>query len=218
RALDRIEWIDIKQFSDIYFLAEGGFSNVYSAKWNEGPLKYDSGYQDLQNITKRYWHDSDLAMKMIRQANTKVVLKLIKNSKNLSKEFLDELEAHYKCIGMNDKGLTCYGVTFFPEKNEYALVLKYAEKGNIRQYIQKEHKNLSWYRRVQLLEGIVSNLRLIHSKGFIHGDLHSGNVLKGKLVLQSYISDLGLSRPANDPKLTEDHLRHTEMLEEFDGK
>ncbi|CAG8757687.1 5243_t:CDS:2, partial [Ambispora leptoticha] len=177
--LDRIEWIDIKQFSDIKFLAEGGFAKVYSAKWIEGPLKYDNSKVPIKDTHYRRFHP---VMRIIH--NTKVVLKSIKNSKNMSKEFLNELDAHRKCIGTNDKGINCYGVTFIPEQNEYAFVLKYAENGNIRQYIQKEHEKLTWYRRVKLLEGVVDNLKCIHSKNFIHGDLHSGNVLKGKLVLE----------------------------------
>ncbi|CAG8577943.1 4393_t:CDS:2, partial [Ambispora leptoticha] len=168
--IDWLDWIDYKQFSDITFLAEGGFANVYLAKWKEGPpLQYQCWYVSIGRKRNR---------------NTKVVLKSLKNSKNMTKEFLNELETHHKCLSESDNSLKCYGVTFIPEQNEYALVLKYAQNGNIRQYIQNENENLTWYRRVELLEGIVDNLKHIHSKNFIHGDLHSGNVLKGKLVLE----------------------------------
>ncbi|CAG8594242.1 4854_t:CDS:2 [Ambispora leptoticha] len=186
--IDWLDWIDYKQFSDITFLAEGGFANVYLAEWKEGP---PSQYQ--------CWY---VPIGRNRNTNTKVVLKSLKNSKNMTKEFLNELDTHHKCLGGLHNSLRCYGVTFIPEQNEYALVLKYAQNGNIRQYIQKENENLTWYRRVELLEGIVDNLKHIHSKNFIHGDLHSGNVLKGKLVLEGYISDLGMSRPVDDSKPT----------------
>ncbi|CAG8491056.1 2604_t:CDS:2, partial [Ambispora gerdemannii] len=117
-------------------------------------------------------------------------------------KFIWEVYAHYQCIGKSNKGIICYGISFHPEKNQFVLVLKYAEKGNIRKYLQNEHENLNWYRRVELLEGIIENLQLIHSKNYIHRDLHSGNVLKGKLVLESYITDLVLSRPVEEADLT----------------
>ncbi|CAG8645569.1 5331_t:CDS:2, partial [Ambispora leptoticha] len=152
--------------------------------------------------------------------DSQVALKCLENSKNFSKEFLNELYAYYECIGKSEKGITCYGISFYPEKNQLVLVLKYAEKGNIRQYLQNERQNLNWYRRVQLLEGIIENLKLIHSKNYIHRDIHSGNVLKGRLVLQSYITDLGLSRPVEEDDIDENErdrsrLNHDSLRQEI---
>src|SRR5829696_8748204 len=41
------EWIPYNQFSDIKVIGRSGFAIIYSAIWNDGPLKYDGN-------TKKY--------------------------------------------------------------------------------------------------------------------------------------------------------------------
>src|SRR5438105_10233069 len=44
---------------------------------------------------------------------------------------------------------------------------------------------------------IANGLKVIHSKGFIHKDLHSGNILSWS-NFDCYITDLGLCKPVNE--------------------
>ncbi|RIB01913.1 kinase-like domain-containing protein [Gigaspora rosea] len=77
------------------------------------------------------------------------------------------------------------------DSKEYILVLKYASKGSLRDNLQ-DVSQMEWEHKLELLNEIISNLEAIHSQGYIHRDLHSGNILQDNLH-NAYISDLGLS-------------------------
>ncbi|CAG8471547.1 11994_t:CDS:2 [Ambispora gerdemannii] len=79
-----------------------------------------------------------------------------------------------------------------------------AKKDNLRQYLQNEHHNLTWYQRVALLESIVENLQSIHTKNYIHCNLHIGNVLKGKLDYEIEIAGLSYLRPVEETGLSKE--------------
>ncbi|PKK66743.1 kinase-like protein, partial [Rhizophagus irregularis] len=72
------------------------------------------------------------------------------------------------------------------------LVLDYANEGNLRNYLRKKFISLKWKDKIQMALDITSGLKFLHSKGIIHRDLHSKNILvnNGKLL----IADLGLSK------------------------
>jgi hypothetical protein len=69
------EWIPYDKFEDITLIGDGGFATVYSAMWKDGPLSYDY-------LVKK---------ELVRKSNTKVALKCLFNSQNLSDEFLNEV-------------------------------------------------------------------------------------------------------------------------------
>ncbi|RIB01666.1 kinase-like domain-containing protein [Gigaspora rosea] len=50
---------------------------------------------------------------------------------------------------------------------------------------------MRWKHKLKLLNYIISNLEAIHSQGYIHHDLHSGNILQDNLC-SSHIADLNL--------------------------
>ncbi|RGB42769.1 kinase-like domain-containing protein, partial [Rhizophagus diaphanus] len=56
---------------------------------------------------------------------------------------------------------------------------------------------LTWKRRIQIIDDIVSGIRRIHEENAIHRDLHSGNILFNDMVI--CISDLGFCGPADKP-------------------
>src|SRR5205085_3091403 len=90
----------------------------------------------------------------------------------------------------------CYGITKFPENNNYAMVLNYLEEGNLRNYLQKNHSNLTLKDRITIFGYLCFSLSDIHEKDLIHCDLHSGNILlDGGSCL---ITDLGLCGPVDD--------------------
>jgi hypothetical protein len=43
-----IEWIPYYQFSDIKEISKSDFTEVYSAKWKDGPLQYDKNLGELK--------------------------------------------------------------------------------------------------------------------------------------------------------------------------
>ena len=75
------------------------------------------------------------------------------------------------------------------------MVMRYIGD-NISQYLKSNYNKLSLDDKLMLFYRIARGLKDIHNKGFIHKDLHSGNILKGGVY--SYITDLGLCKPADD--------------------
>ncbi len=90
----------------------------------------------------------------------------------------------------------CYGITKFPENNNYAMILNHISEGNLRNYLQKNHSRLKLKDRLIIFRYLCASLYNIHKKDLIHCDLHSGNIL-----VQSgncFITDLGLCGPVDD--------------------
>ena len=90
----------------------------------------------------------------------------------------------------------CFGITRFPENNNYAMVLNYHGEGNLRNYLQKNHSNLILKDRITIFGYLCDSLKGIHEKSLIHCDLHSGNILVNGG--RCYITDLGLCGPVDD--------------------
>src|SRR2546421_642765 len=77
------------------------------------------------------------------------------------------------------------------------LVLQYAPKGDLRQYLQEHFAQLSWQRRLMVLNSLAKNLAAIHHAGFTHHDLHPGNVLIVSEI-ETVITDFSLERHVLD--------------------
>ncbi|RIA81554.1 kinase-like domain-containing protein [Glomus cerebriforme] len=83
------------------------------------------------------------------------------------------------------------------------MVMQYANHGNLRQFLNGEFNSLNWYNKFKILCQIAHGLGNIHKEGLIHQDFHSGNILshdnfKGFDDFKYFISDLGLSKSANE--------------------
>src|SRR5437764_13983611 len=76
------------------------------------------------------------------------------------------------------------------------MVLGHMSEGNLRDYLQKNHLNLSLKDKITIFRYLSRSLHDIHKKGLIHCDLHSGNVLVQGGV--AYITDLGLCGPVDN--------------------
>ncbi|GBC16958.2 kinase-like domain-containing protein [Rhizophagus irregularis DAOM 181602=DAOM 197198] len=91
-----------------------------------------------------------------------------------------------------------YGITKDPETENLMMVLDYAENGNLRDYLNKNHHNLNWRTKINYLHNIAFGLELIHEEGLIHRDLHIGNILHMDMEgRNTYITDMGLCKPAD---------------------
>jgi hypothetical protein len=75
RRSDNItEWIPYDQFNDINELDKDECSSIYSAIWKDGPLEYDENKYDYS-----------------RNQDTRINLKCLHNSQNITDEFLNEV-------------------------------------------------------------------------------------------------------------------------------
>ncbi|RGB27390.1 kinase-like domain-containing protein [Rhizophagus diaphanus] len=128
-------------------------------------------------------------------ANTGLVALKIIISKNSDEhdEVNDELIKELKLLREVDyhpKINRCLGIT--KDSENYILVLEYANEGNLRKFLKKNFTFLKWNDRIQLALDITNGLKFLHSKGIIHRDLHSKNILVNDRKL--LIADLGLSK------------------------
>jgi serine/threonine protein kinase len=77
------------------------------------------------------------------------------------------------------------------------MVMEYIENGSMSQYLKSNYNELDLYGKLELFYDIAQGLKDIHNKGFIHKDLHSGNILNYN-NFDCYITDLGLCKPVDD--------------------
>ncbi|CAB4436008.1 unnamed protein product [Rhizophagus irregularis] len=72
----------------------------------------------------------------LNQLSTNIALKVTKDSNNINDNILNELKIHHKCRSQNI--IPFYGITKSPEGDEYAMIIKHAEHGDLRNYILDE--------------------------------------------------------------------------------
>ncbi|EXX67695.1 Kin1p [Rhizophagus irregularis DAOM 197198w] len=217
-SLDYFEWINYDEIIDIEYITEGGFGKIFKGVWTKGPKHQLNGggqiWKNIPNIT--------VALKEIKSIDWKNINKIENDSQELSKDkkefnqFLEEVQNHRKFLHNDDNHvLRCFGITKSPgddieitkwlkdkdsrprpNPNSYIMVMKWANDGNLLNYIENKARDekFTWYRRLEILEELSSALCIIHDKKLIHKDLHCGNILmddKDKFQFPA-ISDLGL--------------------------
>ena len=74
------EWIPFERFTNVEYLAKGGFATIYKAFWSDGPL---DNYNEL-----RWDHKEN---KFNRWESIEVVLKTLNNTKQITHEFRNEV-------------------------------------------------------------------------------------------------------------------------------
>ncbi|RHZ73648.1 hypothetical protein Glove_230g32 [Diversispora epigaea] len=65
-----------------------------------------------------------------------------------------------------------YGITQDPETHSYIIILKYAEDGNLREYLKINFNNINWKLKLLNLWDLSLKLMNIHCQ-----DFHPGNIL-----------------------------------------
>ena len=87
------------------------------------------------------------------------------------------------------------------------MVYQYANEGDLRRFLSKNFAILVWEQKLEILISIALDLLTIQEAGYLHKDLHSGNVLlfsnANQSDIKSCISDLGLSRKIDDSNTNE---------------
>src|SRR6266542_6875492 len=88
-----------------------------------------------------------------------------------------------------------YGMTKAPKGNGYAMVIKHAEHGDLRNYIRNFPK-LTWTDKVKILIEISKALNSLHELNILHRDFHCKNILVDDNN-KVYIIDFGLCIPVD---------------------
>ncbi|PKC61429.1 kinase-like protein [Rhizophagus irregularis] len=76
-----------------------------------------------------------------------------------------------------------------PETKEFMMIIQFANEGNLSGILSNNFNNIMWRNKINYLTNILIDLQDLHELGYCHKDFHS-----------AYISDFGLSGPANEQK------------------
>jgi hypothetical protein len=77
------EWVPFEKFQNVTYITKGGFGKIYSAEWPEGHIC-------CWDIKNQKWY---------KRKDTKVALKSLDNSSDISADFLNEVmkNLYYLC-------------------------------------------------------------------------------------------------------------------------
>jgi serine/threonine protein kinase len=179
---DKLQWIPYEEFTDIEKIGEGGFSKIYKAYWKKK--------------TGKKWNNKKRGYEIVITSDN-IILKSLTNSQNITYEFLTEIANTELVVG---NVVECYGISQDPKTENYVMVMKHMEDGNLRQLLQNKNSELSLEDKLRRLKYIALGLSKIHEKNLVHKDFHSGNILNGGY--KSFVSDFGLSCLVNYQKQT----------------
>ncbi|CAG8592990.1 10246_t:CDS:2, partial [Dentiscutata heterogama] len=177
-----VEWIEFGELTDIEFLAEGGFGKVHKAIWTHGKI---IGWNETENTFVR---DSK---------PRKVALKVFNGDGLPGNEFFQEAQWHQELTRKRNFRPCVVSILGFTRNQEgkYMIVLDYCEGGDLRNYLQKHYKEMSWKEKVKIAWDISLDIQGIVRYGSVHGDLHPGNIL---LLNESMINECAGCVPFND--------------------
>lgn len=99
-------------------------------------------------------------------------------------------------------------------KPKYYFVMEFMNQGSLESYMEKNNlKKLP----ANQVKTIIAKLKKMHDLGYIHNDLHTGNVLVNKKSngnIDFFISDFGLASD-NDKQAKEDQERELKRLKNY---
>ncbi|PKY53714.1 kinase-like protein [Rhizophagus irregularis] len=159
---DDINYFDYDEFSNFEKVGEGAFGIVNKADWKSCGIK--------------------IALKIIEYNSV--------NQDNMNR-FLKELR-NLRKVNFHPNINRFLGITKEPITNNYIMVLQYANRGNLREYLKNNFKSLNWDDKIRMASEITCGLKCLHSRKIIHRDLHAKNILVDNNNLM--IADLGLSK------------------------
>ncbi|CAG8714962.1 1772_t:CDS:2, partial [Scutellospora calospora] len=107
-----IDFIPYKKFSDITYLAKGGFSKIYKATCING-IKYR-------------WND--YKQMFLYHKDYPVVLRSLNDSEVISRDFLNELKLNFHCLNALTYHIHKYhGITQHLETKNYMIVMDFTQ-------------------------------------------------------------------------------------------
>jgi serine/threonine protein kinase len=101
--------------------------------------------------------------------------------------------------------LKFFGMTKDPVTEEFMMIIEFTEKGNLRSFLLNDFNGILYKDKIYFISKLSYDLRNLHKLGYLHKDLHSGNILLNNNNINNkyytYISDFGLSGPSNKQKI-----------------
>src|SRR6266542_944651 len=96
------------------------------------------------------------------------------------------------------------------ETKEFVMIVQFADEGNLRSILSTKFNGIFWRDKTLYLINLMFDLESLHNLGYCHRDFHSGNILQKEDL--SYLSDFGLSRPADEQKSDVKYMEYCHIL------
>ena len=87
------------------------------------------------------------------------------------------------------------GLSQHPETREYLMAMQYADMGTLEK--QPCEPDADWYTVLTYATKLASRLASLHEMGFLHQDLHPGNVVLHRLHI-IHLIDVGISQAVQE--------------------
>lgn len=151
-----LEWVPYEKFSDVKYLARGGYGEVFKAKWKDGCIQcWDCASQKWER-------------KINKPDGLEVVLKSLYDSKDITSEFLEEINYQITSVSLRDYIVQCYGITKDSNTDNFMMVMGYASNGSLRNYLNQSFTDLTWGEKLYILYTAAEGLVGIHGANLIH--------------------------------------------------
>ena len=161
-----LQFVNIISYSSLGLgkkIGQGGFSEIYESQWLGVPV----------------------AVKVIFDP---------KITEELKEEFNNEIEKLF--ILSHPYIIQLYGITDKDKSQKLAVITELAPKGSLFDYLHKNPKtknNLSLEFKNKISKQLICTMAYIHSRGFVHRDLKTQNILLDK-NLDMKMCDFGLTK------------------------
>jgi len=161
-----LQYVNIIPYSSLGLgkkIGQGGFSEIYESQWLGVPV----------------------AVKVIFDP---------KITEELKEEFNNEIEKLF--ILRHPYIIQLYGITDKDKSQKLAVITELAPKGSLFDYLHKNPKtknNLSLEFKNKISKQLICTMAYIHSRGFVHRDLKTQNILLDK-NLDMKMCDFGLTK------------------------
>ena len=161
-----LQFVNIITYSSLGLgkkIGQGGFSEIYESQWLGVPV----------------------AVKVIFDP---------KITEELKEEFNNEIEKLF--ILRHPYIIQLYGITDKDKSQKLAVITELAPKGSLFDYLHKNPKtknNLSLEFKNKISKQLICTMAYIHSRGFVHRDLKTQNILLDK-NLDMKMCDFGLTK------------------------
>ncbi|CAB5365427.1 unnamed protein product [Rhizophagus irregularis] len=80
-------------------------------------------------------------------------------------------------LDYSNRIIRCLGISLDPIKNDYLLIMQYADSSDLQNYLKDNFKNLTWDDKKKLAFQIADGLNYLHNENILHRDLHSKNIV-----------------------------------------
>ncbi|CAG8741347.1 7844_t:CDS:2, partial [Acaulospora morrowiae] len=189
---DALRWIPFESFKSIQYFTKGEFAEIALAFHRRNECNQIHDYEK-------------------KEIPDDIALRFIKNSRMVDEKLVNELRllhhkqirTHHKCMMHSQNVIPLYGLTQDPRTLDYALVLKHARHGDLRNFLRR---SLTWSEKLSMLIKIAKTLKEIHELNLVHRDFHCKNILVDDNDFPSnsyelFVSDFGLCMDVSSSKI-----------------